>query len=341
MATRSFGFSPDIPSGGRIPSRHDGVADPQPTPLLTPLTRINPPNPTQASLSAFHDPTHDPNMGSAPVNQQMRTNLNSSDRSELCREHRRTRIYHGELLLLSGNRSNIPPVMPAENLEQRPPATPRQSFSLPIRFGRQPVHSLENENIGGRQNSISGDTDALPVRNQEEEEEGGLRAWRHSALIMHRRAWRAALDQAAYDQLMRQLGMPNTPSEIEHLANEQIGNSDTLEGNPDLILPPNQNPTSRDPPASSLFGELRGAGNPNSPSGHSTFGNSEAPSIQPNPNPNPNVNLNPSTGQVLRSDREAFEELLQNLASQEAAQQTSGPPGEDKGEDEDEEDEEE
>jgi hypothetical protein len=310
MTTRSLGFSPDIPSGGRILSRRDGVADPQPTPLLTPLTRINPPNPTQASLSAFHHRTHDPNMGSVPVNQQMRTNLNSSDRSELCREHRRTRIYHGELLILSGNR-----------------------------LARQPVQSSENENIGGRQNSISGDTDALPVQNQEEE--GGLRAWWHSALIMHRRAWRAALDSAAYDQLMRQLGMPNTPSETEHQANEKLGNSDTLEGNPDLILPPNQNSTSRDPPASSLFGELRGAGNLNSPSGHSMFGNSEATSIQPNPNPNPNVNLNPSTGQVSRSDREAFEELLQNLASQEATQESSRSTEEGKGEDEDAEGEEE
>jgi len=63
------------------------------------------------------------------------------------------------------------------------------------------------------------------------------------------------------------------------------------------------------------------------------FGNSGAPPIQPNPNPN--ADLNPSTGQVSLSDREALEELLQSLASQEAAQQTSGSTEEGKGEDED------
>jgi hypothetical protein len=88
-----------------------------------------------------------------------------------------------------------------------------------------------------------------------------------------------------------------------------------------LILWQNQNPTSVYSPAGSLFGELRGAGNPNSPSGHSMFGDSEAPPIQLNPNPN--VNLNPSTGQVSPSDREAFEELLHSLDSQEATQQSS------------------
>ena len=72
MITSSFGFSPDIQSRGRVPRRHDGVADPQPTPLLTPLTRINPPNPTQASLSTFHDPAHDQNMGAFAARQQMR-----------------------------------------------------------------------------------------------------------------------------------------------------------------------------------------------------------------------------------------------------------------------------
>jgi hypothetical protein len=51
------------------------------------------------------------------------------------------------------------------------------------------------------------------------------------------------------------------------------------------------------------------------------FGDSEAPPIQLNPNPN--VNLNPSTGQVSPSDREAFEELLHSLDSQEATQQSS------------------
>jgi hypothetical protein len=74
-----------------------------------------------------------------------------------------------------------------------------------------------------------------------------------------------------------------------------------------LMLPQNQNPTSRYSPAGSLFGGLRGAGNSNSPSGHSMFGSSGALPIQPNPNPN--VNLDPSTGQVSPSDREAFEEL--------------------------------
>jgi hypothetical protein len=62
----------------------------------------------------------------------------------------------------------------------------------------------------------------LPVQNlveeeegEEEEEEDGLRAWKCSAWIMHHRAWRAALDPAAYDQLMRYLGMPNTPTKLD------------------------------------------------------------------------------------------------------------------------------
>jgi hypothetical protein len=45
---------------------------------------------------------------------------------------------------------------------------------------------------------------------------------------------------------------------------------------------PNQNTASRYPPGGSLFGGLRGAGSPNSTSGHSMFGNSRAPPIQSN-----------------------------------------------------------
>jgi hypothetical protein len=81
---------------------------------------------------------------------------------------------------------------------------------------------------------------ALPVQNPDEVEDGGLTAWCHSAWIMYHRAWRAALDPAAYDQLMRQLGMPNTPSETEHQINEQLGSSDTLEGNPPQIRTPHR-----------------------------------------------------------------------------------------------------
>jgi hypothetical protein len=147
MITSSFGFSPDIQFRGRAPRRHDGVADPQPTPLLTPLTRINSPNSTEASLP---NSAHDPKMGAVPALQQMRADPNSSERSELCREHRRTRIYDGVLLPSSQNRSNIPAVMPVDNPEQRPPATPRPSFSLPIKLARQQVHSREIENTGGR-----------------------------------------------------------------------------------------------------------------------------------------------------------------------------------------------
>ena len=107
-------------------------------------------------------------------------------------------------------------------------------------MARQHVHSQENENNGGGQNSIFGDTGALPVQNPDEVEDGGLTAWCHSAWIMYHRAWRAALDPAAYDQLMRQLGMPNTPSETEHQINEQLGSSDTLEGNPPQIRTPHR-----------------------------------------------------------------------------------------------------
>jgi hypothetical protein len=220
MTISRFGISPEIQSRGRARSRNDGVADPQPTPLLTLLTSINPPIQTQAALSTFHDPARNPTVH--PRQHFQEDHLNPSERSELCREHRRTRIYDGVLLPSSRNRSNIPPVMQAENLEQRPPATPRPSFSLPIRLARQQVHSREIENTGGRHNSISGDTDALPVQNlveeeegEEEEEEDGLRAWKCSAWIMHHRAWRAALDPAAYDQLMRYLGMPNTPTKLD------------------------------------------------------------------------------------------------------------------------------
>jgi hypothetical protein len=39
---------------------------------------------------------------------------------------------------------------------------------------------------------------------------------------------------------MRQLGMPNTPSETEHQINEQLGSSDTLEGNPPQIRTPHR-----------------------------------------------------------------------------------------------------
>ena len=71
LTVRSFGFSPGTPYLRRAASRYDGVADPQPIPPLAPLTRIHPPNRTQASLSAFHDPTQDPNMAAVLVNQQM------------------------------------------------------------------------------------------------------------------------------------------------------------------------------------------------------------------------------------------------------------------------------
>jgi hypothetical protein len=86
MATSTFGFPPGTPSRGRISSRNNGVAN-------------------------HHDPAHDPNVEAIPAHRQMRANPNSSERSELCREHRRTRIYIGELLLPSGNRSNIPAVI--------------------------------------------------------------------------------------------------------------------------------------------------------------------------------------------------------------------------------------
>jgi hypothetical protein len=302
--------------------RDDDVTGPSPITPLTSSPGINPATPPQAPLSTFSD--------SAPASQGMQPDI-SPRKLIMSRGAPGAIIDDGLGFFAPTNQSNTPAVVPADNVEPIPPAAPRPSFSLPIRLARQHVHSQENENYSGRQNSISGDTGALPVQNPDEVEDGGPIAWCHSVCIMHHCAWRAALDPAAYGKLMRQLGMPNTPSETEHQANEQLGSSDTLEGNPPQL----QNPTSGYSPGGSLFGKLRGEGYPNSPSGPrpSMFGNSGSPPIQPNPNLN--INLNPSTGQVSLSDREAFEELLQSLASQEAAQQTSRSPEEGKGEDDD------